>query len=54
MGRAMPPYYGTETILKKIDKIAELDVKINELLVLREQYVADLKEAIKAEDTIQE
>lgn len=54
MGLMCPPYYGTESILKKIDKIAELDVKINELLVLREQYVADLKEAIKTEDTVQE
>lgn len=30
MGLMCPPYYGTESILKKIDKIAEPDVKINE------------------------
>lgn len=54
MGRALPPYYGVESIVKKIDKIAEIDAKINELLILREEYVTDLKETIKAENTVQE
>lgn len=54
MGLMCPPYYGVESIEKKIDKIAKLDAKINELFILREQYVEELKEAIKAKDTVQE
>lgn len=51
MGVIMPPYYGVEDVVKKIDKIAKLDEKINELLIERESYVADLKEAITKENS---
>lgn len=47
MGLGCPPYYGTEKAVDIIDKIAKLDEKINELLIEREKYVADLKETIK-------
>lgn len=54
MGEAAPPYYGVESIEKKIDRIAKLDEKINELLIKREQYVEDLKEAIKNQNTLKD
>lgn len=43
MGKAAPPYYYIETIVKQIEKIAKLDAKINELFVEREQYVEEHK-----------
>ena len=54
MGKAAPPYYGVETIEKQFDKIAKLDAKINELFIEREQYVEDLKEAIKNQNTLKD
>jgi hypothetical protein len=51
MGLAFPPYYGVEAIVKKIDKISAIDEKINTLLIEREQYVTELKEAIEKEDS---
>lgn len=54
MGEAAPPYYKKETIEEIIDKIAKLDVKINEQFILREQYVEDLKKAIEAQNTVKE
>lgn len=47
MGFDFPPLYGIESIEKKIDKISKIDEKINELLIEREHYVAELKEEIK-------
>lgn len=47
MGFDCPPLYGIESIEKKIDKISKIDEKINELLIEREHYVAELKEEIK-------
>ena len=46
-GQAFPPFYGVESIEKKIDKISEIDEKINALAIEREKYVADLKEETK-------
>ena len=51
MGHAFPPFYGVEDVMKKIEKIAKLDEKINELLIERESYVADLKEAIEKQNS---
>ena len=51
MGLAFPPFYGVEDVMKKIDKIAKIDEKINELLIERESYVADLKEAVEKENS---
>lgn len=51
MGDWVPPYYGIETIIKKVDKISKVDEKINELLIEREQYVTELKEAIEKENS---
>lgn len=51
MGLAAPPLYGVEDVIKKIDKIAKIDEKINALLIERESYVADLKEAIAKENS---
>lgn len=50
MGQMAPPYYGIEEIKEKIDKIADIDLKINELFILREEYVKDFKEAIEKEN----
>ena len=47
MGQICPPAYGIEDVEEKIRKISEIDEKINELLILREQYVKDFKESIK-------
>lgn len=44
------PFYGVDSIKKIVDKISEVDVKINELLIEREQYVEAFKEAIAKED----
>lgn len=46
-GRDCPPLYKLEECVEVIEKIADLDVKINELLIQRELYVKDLKEKIK-------
>ena len=51
MGQDCPPYYGVESITKKIDKIPAIDEKINVLLIEREQYVTELKEAIEKENS---
>lgn len=48
------PLYGIESIQKKIDKITEIDEKINELAIEREKYVADLKEEIEKNRTIKD
>jgi chorismate mutase len=50
MGFDFPPLYGIESIEKKIDKISKIDEKINELLIEREHYVAELKEEIKKQN----
>lgn len=50
MGVELPPFYGKETILEKVKKISEIDVKINELLIARESYVEDLEKAVAEED----
>lgn len=47
MGRACPPLYGLEDAESIIDKISAVDEKINELLIEREKYVENFKEAIK-------
>lgn len=47
MGKGCPPYYGVEDAVTVIDKIADIDVKINELMIQREAYVEDLKEKLK-------
>lgn len=49
-GQDFPPYYGIEEIKEKVDKIADIDLKINELFILREEYVKDFKEAIEKEN----
>ena len=51
MGFGFPPAYGIEQIMTKIDKIAKIDEKINALLIEREEYVKDLKDAIKKENS---
>lgn len=51
MGLDCPPYYGVEAIAKKIEKISAVDEKINVLLIEREQYVTELKEAIEKENS---
>lgn len=50
-GQDFPPYYGKEEIAKKLDRISDIDLKINELFILREEYVEDLKETIKKENS---
>lgn len=50
MGIYVPPFYGKETIMQKIEKICEIDAKINALLIQRENYVEDLKDAIEEEN----
>ncbi len=47
-GDPCPPWY-SETAL--INKISAIDEKINELFIIREKYVEDLKKAIKEKDT---
>lgn len=46
-GRDFPPLYSVTECLEDIEKIADIDVKINELMIQRELYVKDLKEKIK-------
>ena len=52
-GLGCPPFYYEEDVVAKIKKIAEVDVKINELLIVREEYVKDLEESIKKSDSHQ-
>lgn len=49
-GLDFPPVYGLESVEKKIDKISQIDEKINELFIEREHYVAELKEELKKKD----
>lgn len=51
MGRYFPPYYGVEDALQIIDKVSELDVQINALLIQREMYVTTLKEKLENKDS---
>lgn len=51
-GLDFPPLYGEETAVEIIDKIAKVDLAINELFIKREAYVTALKETIKKADTI--
>ena len=50
-GRDFPPFYSIQSIVDKIDEISKIDEKINALLIEREKYVTDLKEAIKKENS---
>lgn len=50
-GRDFPPLYSIQSIVDKIDEISKIDEKINALLIEREKYVTDLKEAIKKENS---
>ena len=43
-GQAFPPWYGE---IDLVDKISGIDEKINELFIVREKYVEDLKKAIE-------
>ena len=47
MGLWAPPLYGTETAVSIIEKISNIDEKINELAIEREKYVKDLKKEIQ-------
>ena len=47
MGRLAPPLYGVEDLVKKVEKITEIDEKINALAIEREKYVEALKEELK-------
>lgn len=47
MGKTVPPYYGVEDAVDMVNKIADLDVKINELMIQRETYVEDLKKKLE-------
>lgn len=47
MGRDFPPLYSVTECIEDIEKIADIDVKINELMIQREIYVKDLKAKIK-------
>lgn len=46
MGKFCPPFYGEEDILKIINDISDIDIKINELMLQREEYVKALKEKL--------
>lgn len=50
-GADCPPLYSIQSIVDKIDEISKIDEKINALLIEREKYVTDLKEAIKKENS---
>ena len=49
-GADCPPFYSIQTIMDKVDEIAKVDLQINELFIVREKLVTDLKEAIKEEN----
>ena len=51
MGKFVPPFYGIDDAVKIVNKITAVDEKINELMIQREAYVADLKKAIEKKDT---
>ena len=51
MGIWAPPLYGTETAVSIIEKISNIDEKINELAIEREKYVKDLKKEIQKVNT---
>lgn len=53
MGWRCPPYYKKDTPVDIIKEIADIDVKINELFIVREKYVADLTKAIKEENSME-
>lgn len=46
-GKTCPPLYGDETAEDIIMDIANIDVKINELFIKREEYVTALKNKLK-------
>ena len=50
-GQDFPPFYGVEDITNKINDILKIDEKINELFIIREQKVEDLKKAIEKENS---
>ena len=51
MGKFVPPLYGIDDAVKIVNKITDIDEKINELMIQREAYVADLKKTIEKKDT---
>jgi hypothetical protein len=51
MGKFVPPLYGIDDAVAIINKITDVDEKINALLIQREAYVEDLKKAIEKKDT---
>lgn len=51
MGWGCPPYYKKDTPNDIINAIADIDVKINELFIVREKYVADLTKAIEEKNS---
>lgn len=53
-GKDCPPLYGIQSIIDKIDEIAKVDEKINELAIVREALVKDLKEEIKKANTVKD
>lgn len=48
-GDACPPWYSE---IELSDKISKIDEKINELFIIREQYVKDLKKSINKKNNI--
>ena len=54
MGKWSPPFYGIEDIMTQVNKIAEIDEKINELAIEREKYVETLKQEIKKANKIKD
>ena len=50
MGKFVPPFYGVESTVKVINKITAIDEQINELLIQREHYAEELKQAIEKDD----
>ena len=51
MGIWSPPAYGVEDAMSIIEKISNIDEKINELAIEREKYVKDLKKEIQKINT---
>ena len=47
-GRVSPPLYKLEEVMEVVNKITDIDEKINELMIQRELYVKNLKQKIKA------
>ena len=48
-GDACPPWYSETELL---DKISKVDEKINELFIIRAEYVETLKKSIKEKNNI--